>query len=55
MGAGIVAFLVALACALVTIAVAWLFYRPVVAILLLAAAGGFVCWLIMKKRKSAAV
>ena len=55
MGTGIVAFFVALVCALVTIAVAWLFYRPVVAILLLAAAGGFVCWLIMKKRKAAAV
>ena len=55
MGAGIVAFIVALVCALVTIAIAWLFYRPVIAILLLAAAGGFAWWLIMKKRKTAAV
>ena len=55
MGAGIVAFIIALICAFVTIAVAWLFYRPVVAILLLAAAGGFAWWLIMKKRKAAAI
>ncbi len=55
MGAGIVAFIIALICAFVTIAVAWLFYRPVVAILLLAAAGGFAWWLIMKKRKAVAI
>ena len=52
-GTGIVAGLVALVCALVTIAVAWLFYRPVLACLLIAASAGLV-WLLMKKRKAAA-
>ena len=53
MGTGIVAFLVALVCAFVTIAVAWVFYRPVVAILLLAVAGAFVFWLVKKRKQSA--
>ena len=51
-GTDIVAFLVALVCALVTIAIAWFFYRPILACLLIAAAGGLV-WLIVKKRKAA--
>ncbi|MBO7683461.1 MAG: hypothetical protein J6T51_01905 [Kiritimatiellae bacterium] len=53
MGAGIVAFVVALVCALVTVSIAWLFYRPVVAILILAAAGGFAWWLVQRRRKRA--
>ena len=50
MGAGVVAFLVALVCAFATIAVAWLFYRPVIGVILLAAAGSFAYWLHMKRR-----
>ena len=51
-GTGLVAGLVALACALVTIAVAWLFYRPVLGVLLLVAAG-FLLWKLAQKRKAA--
>ena len=51
-GTGIVAFLVALVFALATIAVAWLFYRPILGCLLLAAAGGLV-WMLVQKRKAA--
>lgn len=51
-GIGIVAFLVALAFTLVTIAVAWLFYRPILGCVLLAAAGGLV-WMLVQKRKAA--
>jgi hypothetical protein len=52
-GTGIVAGLVALVCSLVTIAVAWLFYRPVLACLLIAASAGLV-WLLVKKRRARA-
>lgn len=52
-GAGIIAFIVASVVALVVIAIAWLFYRPVIAIILLAAAGGLIYWFI-KRKKSAA-
>ena len=50
-GTGLVAGVVAFVCALVTIAVAWIFYRPVLAVLLLVAAGalGFLVW---KKKQS---
>ena len=50
MGTGIVAFLVALVCSLATIAVAWLFYRPVIGIIILAVAGLFVWAMHMKRR-----
>jgi len=50
-GAGLVAGLAAAACALATIAVAWLFYRPVIGIVLLAAAG-FFAWKLAQKRKA---
>lgn len=54
-GLGIVAFAVAAPCALVTIAIAWLYYRPVAAIILLAAAGGIIYWYRTKaKAKQAA-
>ena len=55
-GAGLVAGVVAFACSLVTIAVAWIFYRPVLAVILLAAAGGLVFLLLKKKmaKKAAA-
>ena len=51
-GIGLVAGVVAFACSLVTIAVAWIFYRPVLAILLLVLAGGAV-FLLWKKRHAA--
>ena len=51
-GTSVVAFVVAAPCALVTIAVAWLFYRPVVSCILLAAAGAIV-FLVWKKRSAA--
>ena len=54
MGIGAVAGLVALVCALVTIALAWLFYRPVLGIALLAAAAFFVWKLIQRRRKAKA-
>ncbi len=49
-GVGLVAGLIALVCSLVTIAIAWIFYRPVLGILLLAIAGA-ICFLVWKKRK----
>ncbi|MBR1921853.1 MAG: TMEM43 family protein [Kiritimatiellae bacterium] len=51
MGTGLVAGVVAFVCALATIAVAWIFYRPVLGALLLAAAaaGLFLLW---KKRRA---
>ena len=52
MGVGLVAGLIALICSLVTIAIAWLFYRPVLGIILLAAAG-FLAWKLIQKRKAA--
>lgn len=48
-GTGIVAFLIATPVALVTIAIAWLFYRPILGIVLLAAAVGLLVLLIKKK------
>ncbi len=49
-GASIISFFVSSIVALLVIAVAWLFYRPVLGILLLAAAGGLV-WLLIKRKK----
>ena len=51
-GNGIVAGLVSLICSLFTIAVAWIFYRPILGIILLAAAG-FLIWQLIQKRKAA--
>ena len=51
-GTGLVAGLIAIICTLATIAVAWLFYRPVLGVALLAVAGFFV-WKLMQKRKAA--
>ena len=50
-GASIISFFVSSIVALLVIAVAWLFYRPVLGILLLAAAGGLV-WLLIKRKKA---
>ena len=49
MGTGFVSGVIALVCGLTTIAVAWIFYRPVLGVCLLAAAGGLV-FLLMKRR-----
>jgi len=49
-GTGLVALLLSLVISLVTVAVAWLFYRPIIGILLLVLAGG-VIYLIRKKMK----
>ena len=51
LGIGLVAGLVAFVCSLVTIAIAWIFYRPVLAIFLLLLAGGGV-YLLWKKRQA---
>jgi hypothetical protein len=51
-GTGLVAFLISLALALVTIAVAWVFYRPDLGIALLAVAGGAI-WLTRGRIKTA--
>ena len=55
-GTGIVAFVVAAPCALITIAIAWFFYRPVLSCILLALAGGIVyfVWSKKKAKKAAA-
>ncbi len=52
-GNGVVSFVVAFVCSLATIAVAWIFYRPVLGVLLLVAAGALVFWLIRRKRAKA--
>lgn len=49
-GVGLVAFVVAAPCALATIAVAWIFYRPVVGITLLALAAAVVIFVLMKRK-----
>lgn len=48
-GLGLVAGVVAFVCTLVTIATAWIFYRPVVGVVLLALAGAG-CWFLLQKR-----
>lgn len=53
-GLGIFAGLVAFFLSLITIAIAWLFYRPVLAIILLAIGiGGIVGWQVLAKKKKA--
>ena len=56
MGNGLVAGIIALVCSLVTIAIAWIFYRPVLAIflLVLAAGGIFLLWKKRQAKKAAA-
>ncbi len=53
MGIGLAAFAIAAPCALVTIAIAWLAYRPILAISLIVAAVGIVVWCKTKKKKAA--
>ncbi|MBR4673062.1 MAG: TMEM43 family protein [Victivallales bacterium] len=54
MGTGLLSFLIALPCSLVTIAIAWIVYRPVLGVILLVVAVGAIVML-FKNRKSAAV
>jgi hypothetical protein len=51
-GTGLVAGIISLVCALVTIAIAWIFFRPILGIILLVAAGALV-GLLIKKRMAA--
>ena len=51
-GTGLVAGIISIVCSLVTIAIAWVFYRPILGILLLAIAG-FLVWMLIQKRKAA--
>ena len=53
MGTGFVASVIALVCTLVTVAVAWIFYRPVLAVALLVAAGVGLWFLVQRKPKAA--
>ena len=55
-GATMVSWLIALPCTLITIAIAWLFYRPVVGIILLVIAGAGIVLLLknIRKKKTAA-
>ena len=53
-GTGLVAGVIAFFCSLVTIAIAWIFYRPVLGILLLVGAGALIFWLVKKRRAKAA-
>ena len=52
MGLGLVAFVVALVCWLVTVAVAWVAYRPLVGIPLLVAAAALVVFLVKRSREA---
>jgi hypothetical protein len=49
-GTGFVAFAISLVCSLLTIAVAWIIYRPVIGIILIAVAGG-AAFLVISKMK----
>jgi hypothetical protein len=52
-GNKLIAFVISLVVALVVIAIAWLFYRPVIGITLLVAAVGLIVWLKTRKKKPA--
>ncbi len=54
MGTGLLSFLVALPCTLVTIAIAWFYYRPVLSVILLLLAAGRVALIISKRKAKAA-
>lgn len=51
-GTRLIAFLLAAVFSLITIAVAWVFYRPLLGILLLTAAGGLIAAVVIKLRSS---
>ena len=52
-GASLVAFLIALPCWLIVIALSWIVYRPLLAGVLLAVAGGAVFFLLRRRKKKA--
>ena len=54
MGTGLLSFLIALPCSLVTIAIAWIVYRPVLGIILLVIAVGSIVLLFMKRKPASA-
>lgn len=54
MGTGLVAGLISAICTLITIAIAWLFYRPVIGVILLAVAGALIVLFIQKKKAAKA-
>ena len=54
MGTGFVAGIIAIVCSLVTIAIAWIFYRPVMAVILIAVAAFFVWKLVMRRNAAKA-
>ena len=51
MGTSLVAFLIAVPCWLTVIAVAWIFYRPVLGIILLVISAAFIVYLIKRRKK----
>lgn len=53
-GSKIISFVISTVVALVVISIAWLFYRPLIAIPLLLAAVGLIVWLKMRKKKESA-
>ena len=53
-GTSFVAFIIAAICSLITIAIAWIAYRPILAIALLVVAGGCIYLFISKKKAAAA-
>ena len=52
MGTSVVSFLIALPCWLIVIAIAWIFYRPVLGIILLAIACAVIVYLLKKRKKN---
>jgi hypothetical protein len=55
-GAGLIAFIVSIVFTSLTIAIAWIFFRPLIGILMLLVAGGGIFALsALKKRRAAAV
>jgi hypothetical protein len=50
-GLGLIAFLLSLVLTFIVIAIAWIFYRPLLAIILLVLAGAFTYLLIMRKKQ----
>ncbi|HRQ63658.1 MAG TPA: TMEM43 family protein [Xanthomonadaceae bacterium] len=50
-GIGFVTFIIAAVLSLITIAIAWLFYRPLLGIALLIVAGGLIYWMVVKRKK----
>lgn len=52
-GVNLICNILGVAYSLIVIGIAWIFYRPVLAVILLAVAGGLIYWLVIGKKKSA--